>query len=513
MNSDQKKLSRLGIGSPRLNDYFGAWAIAEDHAAGLIELAGRMNVRLHILRQQAVAEAEQAEDQAAAAANGSGFGDRWGETLMEDGTAVIRMSGTLMKFVSSMTNGTSTVELRRMVRRARASASVLRVMLIVDSPGGTVAGTQELADDVAELAAAKPTHAYVEDLCCSAAMWIGSQASHISASRTALIGSIGAVMAVADYSGYAKKQGIKVHVITSSGAEKFKGAGIPGSKVTAEQVAEWKRTLDGLAEHFLQAVAKGRRLDVKAIRELADGRVHLAADAAKLRLIDSVENLDAAMKRLAARPLPAGASVTGARIEADATSTDTTPDSQQATDAGGSAAGDDSNPAPAAEKESPMKDTNNAAQAAGEPKPATVAELEAACAGASSDFILEQAKKNATLAEAKDAYIQWQGAQIRSRDEEIGKLKAATEQNAAGGKTEGDKSDTKTQPAKTGVEPVKQVAGAENATSEDPAAAFIAMRDELTAKGMSRADAVRKISIERPDLHKAFIEQANRKSA
>ena len=118
--------SRLGFGSARLDEYFGVWAIDPAQGEALAQRASRLNLRLHVEQQErAVEEAESAEP-----APASRFGDGYGETLLEDGTAVIRVEGTLMKFASSMSRGTGTVQLRRMVRGARNDASVLRVMVV-----------------------------------------------------------------------------------------------------------------------------------------------------------------------------------------------------------------------------------------------------------------------------------------------------------------------------------------------------------------------------------------------
>lgn len=83
--------------------------------------------------------------------------------------------------------------------------------------------------------------------------------------------------------------------------------------------------------------------------------------------------------------------------------------------------------APAATESQNPKQTAAAADPVGgsqsaDNRPATVAELEAACPGASSDFLLDCARKSMTLSQATDAFIGWQSAQIRARDEQIAQL-------------------------------------------------------------------------------------------
>lgn len=213
----------------------------------------------------------------------------------QDGIAILSVEGQLTKGESSFSGGTSTVRLRQSIRQAVRDEAVKGILLLVDSPGGTVAGTAELAADVAAGAKVKPTHAHIEDLGASAAFWIASQASRVTAAPTSLVGSIGTVAVVEDSSGQLAKEGVVVHVVSTG---PYKGAFTPGSPVTEEQLAYLQSYVDGLNEHFIAGVAAGRRMTADAVRKVADGRVHLAADAARMGLVDAVRDQDQAMADL-----------------------------------------------------------------------------------------------------------------------------------------------------------------------------------------------------------------------
>ena len=215
--------------------------------------------------------------------------------MVADGIAVISITGALMKQRASFSRATSTALLRRSIRSAAADRDIRGIMMVIDSPGGTVAGTGDLADDIAAAAGQKPVHAFFEDLAASAAYWVGSQANHVSANPTALVGSIGTFAVVHDLSKAADDAGIKVHVIK---AGEFKGAGAPGSVVTDDQLAQMQIMVDGLNEHFLDGVASGRGMNRAQVNQLNDGRVHIAATAQELNLIDAVESFAAAFDRL-----------------------------------------------------------------------------------------------------------------------------------------------------------------------------------------------------------------------
>jgi len=183
------------------------------------------------------------------------------------------------------------------VKSAAADPAVRAIILVIDSPGGEVGGIDALARAVADASRVKPTIAFGDDLLASAAYWIASQTRRIYANPVAQVGSIGTYAVVADWSGFFKAAGVKVHVIR---AGQFKGAGVAGTPVEKEQLAEFQRTVDSVNAQFMRGVAQGRRLPMARVKELADGRVHIAADAVQLGLIDEVASLESVIARLKA---------------------------------------------------------------------------------------------------------------------------------------------------------------------------------------------------------------------
>ena len=213
------------------------------------------------------------------------------------GLAVVDLVGTLAKSSSSF-GGTSTVAARRAVRAAAADPAVRGVVLRVDSPGGTVAGTAELAAEVRAAARVKPVWAFVEDLGASAAYWVASQADKVFVNaETALVGSIGTVMVVDDLSAAAEKQGVKTLVISTG---PLKGAGTPGTAVTDDQRAYLQGLVDDAQRSFDAAVSAGRRLTPGQLAKVRSGAMFPAAEAVRLGLADGVRQFDAVAADLAA---------------------------------------------------------------------------------------------------------------------------------------------------------------------------------------------------------------------
>jgi signal peptide peptidase SppA len=222
----------------------------------------------------------------------------WPEVLYvvdDNGVALIQIQGVMAKAKGKYAS-TSSVQIRRALRACAADADVDAIMLAIDSPGGTSSGTQSLADDVRAIDGIKPVHAHIDDMGASANYWVPSQARRITANRSALIGSLGTYAVIEDSSKQAEMDGVVVHVI-ATGAHK--GSFVDGAPVTPEQLVELQRTVDSLNAIFMEAVASGRGFTAEQTAALFDGRVHIAADAKQLKLVDDIMGLDQAMDELA----------------------------------------------------------------------------------------------------------------------------------------------------------------------------------------------------------------------
>lgn len=264
----------------------GPFAINEQRAneilAGLrlIDWKAHRAERVAILR----VEAENAKHEAAAGDSGIVVRKPY---EVADGVAFFTLSGVMMKQLGSWDDGTSTQALKKQIDTAVADPDVTAGFIRIDSPGGSVAGTDDLARSVAAFAKKKPMAAYIEDMGASAAYWIASQCSMVFANPTALVGSLGTYAAIVDMSGWAENEGFKVHVLSTG---KYKGAGVPGSKITDEQLSQFQTNVDDLNEHFVSAVARGRGFAKTQTRVMFDGAVHEASKAKAMGLVDGVKS-------------------------------------------------------------------------------------------------------------------------------------------------------------------------------------------------------------------------------
>lgn len=191
------------------------------------------------------------------------------------------------------------VEARSALALAVNDPAIESIALLIDSPGGTVGGVQQLADDVFAATDDKPVVAIVDDLCCSAAYWIAAQADQVVANPTAAIGSIGVYNIADDYSRFYENLGVATHVFASGQA---KGQGTEYSeRITPPQMDALRRRVSDLAELFIAAVARGRGMTPAAARALATGEYWIASEAQRLGLIDDGKaDAGAAIRAMAA---------------------------------------------------------------------------------------------------------------------------------------------------------------------------------------------------------------------
>lgn len=174
--------------------------------------------------------------------------------------------------------------IREAVNSALADAGVRSILLSIDSPGGVVQGTKELADFLAEAAGRKPIAAYANGMCASAAFWLASACGRIFAPATALVGSIGVIMCVSDLSDFYGKMGVRLEYITSG---RFKAAGYEAKPLSDEERAYLQAQLDTLHGIFKQDVRERLALDAPEAA-WAEAQLIVASQAQPLGLVTRI---------------------------------------------------------------------------------------------------------------------------------------------------------------------------------------------------------------------------------
>lgn len=237
-----------------------------------------------------------------AAPTPANYGGRGAPVVMEQrptrnnkSVAIIRANGVLTKG-SDWYGSTSSRTLSEAVRNAAGDNSVTGIVLSVYSPGGMIAGLDELLSSVRAASKMKPVVGYAEDMALSAGYEIMTPADAIYANNTrAFVGSIGTLLPIADTSGAAEKSGAKM-VNFASGA--LKSIGGDGG-ISPEQAAHIQSIVDKLGAAFVDTVRKARSLSPTQVDRVKTGAAFVADEAKELKLIDGFKSLDKIISELA----------------------------------------------------------------------------------------------------------------------------------------------------------------------------------------------------------------------
>ena len=215
---------------------------------------------------------------------------------VEDGVGVVAITGPMLRnpdiFDRIILGACNTGELINAVQEAASRPDIEAIFLDIDSPGGSVNGTPELAQAVADASKAKYVYAFSAGQMCSAAYWVASQADAIYATPSARIGSIGVILPVVDSSAAFEQAGLTVEVFA---AGKFKSAGTPGTSLTDDQRAWLQSEVEETAADFHAAVlARGRKIPDEAM----EGQTFSARKAMRFNLAGMVTSRAEALARL-----------------------------------------------------------------------------------------------------------------------------------------------------------------------------------------------------------------------
>jgi protease-4 len=176
-----------------------------------------------------------------------------------------------------------TTSLERLAKSKTAKAVIVRI----DSPGGTTAGSEQLHRSLKEVAATKPLVVVVDGLAASGGYIAAMSADHIVASETSLVGSIGVIFQYPNFSEILKTVGVKVEEVKSTPLKAAPNAYEPTSP---EARAAIEALVKDSYDWFRNMVRERRKMDGTALETVTDGRVFTGRQALPLRLVDQLGN-------------------------------------------------------------------------------------------------------------------------------------------------------------------------------------------------------------------------------
>ena len=184
-------------------------------------------------------------------------------------------------------------EIVRELKSHLENASVRAVVVRINSPGGVVAPTQEIYQQIRKVRAmGKPVVASLGAVAASGGYYIAAACDRIYANPGTLTGSIGVVMQLANLEGILKKIGVEYIVVK---AGRHKDIGNFSRSMTSEERKILQELLDDVHNQFVDAVAQGRQLDRAQVLTFADGRIFSGQQAKEFKMIDALGGLEEAI--------------------------------------------------------------------------------------------------------------------------------------------------------------------------------------------------------------------------
>lgn len=222
------------------------------------------------------------------------------EVASVDGAvAIVPVYGVLankMDAFSAMSGGTSYAGIKKALHASLGNEDVKAVVLDIDSPGGSVPGTEELSSELRALrGGSKPIIAQVNSLAASAAYWIAASADEIVVTPSGRAGSIGVYTAHDDISAALEKRGIKRTYIAST-PEKVEGN--ETEPLGKDTLAHIQDGVNRSYQAFLKAVAEGRGTTVGKVEDgYGRGRVFYAEALMDRGMVDRIATLEETIAR------------------------------------------------------------------------------------------------------------------------------------------------------------------------------------------------------------------------
>lgn len=204
---------------------------------------------------------------------------------VENGVATIDVRGLLVPETSSDYRSwgvTGYANLADYIQQANDDYTVTSIILDIDSGGGYIAGLDGITETIYQ--SAKPIETFVSGDMYSAAYWLGSSTSKITASKQSGIGSIGVYVVHTEESGWLERYGEKVSLFRSG---RWKAAFNSFMPLSDEEKTRLQEGVDESASIFFNHVAAQRNLDVKTIQGW-EGDDFTATKAKELGLIDVI---------------------------------------------------------------------------------------------------------------------------------------------------------------------------------------------------------------------------------
>ena len=179
------------------------------------------------------------------------------------------------------------------LKRFREDNAIKAIVVRVDSPGGAVGPSQEIFREIRKTSATKKVVASMGTIATSGGYYIAAGANGIVANPGTITGSIGVIMGFTNYEELLHKIGL-VPIVVKSG--EYKDIGSPVRKMKPEEKKILQQFAKKIHRQFIEDIVDGRKMDMKKVESLADGRIFTGEESKKYGLVDRLGNLEDAIE-------------------------------------------------------------------------------------------------------------------------------------------------------------------------------------------------------------------------
>ena len=181
------------------------------------------------------------------------------------------------------------------IQKAKEDKNIKGILFVVNSPGGAVAPSVELAYAIKELKDIKPVVVYASGVIASGSYYASIWANKIIANPGSMVGSIGVIMQGVNVEELMQKIGVSTQTVK---AGKYKESGTPTRKWFDYEEKQLQSVIDDTYNMFISDVASARNLDVKNHNLFADAKIFTSKQAKEVGLVDEVATLSYAQDSL-----------------------------------------------------------------------------------------------------------------------------------------------------------------------------------------------------------------------
>lgn len=182
------------------------------------------------------------------------------------------------------------------IRQHLQNPTVRAFVFRIDSPGGAVAPSQEIYQEIRRLITenGRPVVVSMGTVAASGGYYIASAAKWVYASPGTITGSIGVIMQIPNVSELLSKVGIRTVTVKSG---RYKDIASATRDLSAEERRLLQQVIDDIHEQFIQAVVDARGLPRQTVEAIADGRIMSGRQALALKLVDQLGTLQDAIAK------------------------------------------------------------------------------------------------------------------------------------------------------------------------------------------------------------------------